>query len=310
MVAPEGRVTENRKLRMPESATESFFDVNRLLASSVPRARGSWGWYGAGVFLLILMLTSYLSGQFPQVQKAIEGFSTLALIAVMGAVIAVSWAAARAMQREQFQLESVEELMQLRRWGEAAALLQTLFSSPMRSVHARLQGLLYLASVLGRYHRFADAIAVYDHILDTMNLDEEGVYGIKMARAMSQLRDDRLFDVDRAINELRRVRGAEESAGLALVEIYRDVKTGHPQEAADLFEQRRSVIRKQLGVRVADAIALAARAHDMLGHGEQAGALYDQATLLVPEAELARRYPEVAPLIGKYRAAAAPQEAA
>ena len=126
------------------------------------------------------------------------------------------------------------------------------------------------------------------------------------------LREDHLFDADRALAELRRTVASAgvESAGLALVEIYRDVKTGHPDEAVQIFEQRLPVMRDQLGHRVADAYALAARAYDLLGREAEARDAYEKATLLAPPPELSRRYPEVQKLEGRYDPAIAPPEAA
>jgi hypothetical protein len=69
-------------------------------------------------------------------------------------------------------------------------------------------------------------------------------------------------------------------------------------------------MREQLGQRVADAHALAARAYDMLGREAEARAAYENATLLSPEVELHRRYAEVRALAGKYPAAAMPPSSA
>jgi len=295
---------------MAQQVPDSFLDVSRLLESSAPRPRGSWFWYIAGILLLILMLGSYFSSRYEQSQRLIEGLSMFLLIGMILAMWAMTWSAARSVQREHAHLQAIEELIQLRRWDQAAATLQSLLSRPARTPQAHVQSLLFLAAVLARYHRFGDAIAVYDHILSTVQLDEDGTFGIKLARAMAQLRDDRLFDADRAINELRRLCGADDSAALALIEIYRDVKTGHPLEAADMFQKKHPVLTRQLGHRMADALALAARAHDLLGHADEAQALYGDATLLVAEPELTRRYPELQPLAGKYPAASAPGEAA
>jgi tetratricopeptide (TPR) repeat protein len=215
-----------------------------------------------------------------------------------------------ALSREQQQLVAVEELIRLRRWPEAAGLLENLLSRPMRTPQGRVQALVYLAAVLARFHRFADAVAVYDYLLRFEFNDEEMTHGLRLGRAMSLLHEERLFDADRAINELRRQRGGEPSAGLCLVEIYRDVKTGHPQEAVDLFEGNLTVLRNQLGNRVADAWALAARAFDLLGREAEAKAAYEKATLLVDEEELGRRYAEVASLCGKYPPSPRPREAA
>ena len=195
-------------------------------------------------------------------------------------------------------------------------LLQEILSRPARSSGLRSQALIYLGAVLARYHRFGDAIAVYDHLLDHDLVDPGSAYGLRLGRAMAMLREDHLFDADRAISELRRLsadRGAGtgmDSAGLALVRIYRDVKTGHPDEAAAIFEEMLPVLRDQLGHRVADAYALAARAYDLLGREAEAQDAYTRATLLAPLIELHRRYPEVEKLAAKYQPAPAPPEAA
>jgi hypothetical protein len=90
------------------------------------------------------------------------------------------------------------------------------------------------------------------------------------------------------------------------VEIYRDVKTGHPAEAVEMFDAKLAAMREQLGHRVADAHALVARAYDLMNRPEEARAAYARATLLSPPSELIRRYPEIEPMSGKYNATAAP----
>ena len=102
--------------------------------------------------------------------------------------------------------------------------------------------------------------------------------------------------------------GSQESAGLALIQIYRDVKTGHPAEAIELFTAKEPILRKQMGHRVADAWALVAKAYDMVGREELARQAYRNATLLAPIAEISRKYAEVASLTGKYPVAEAPGE--
>jgi hypothetical protein len=160
--------------------------------------------------------------------------------------------------------------------------------------------------VLARYHRFDDAIAVHNHLLEHELVDGGAAFGIRVGRAMAMLREDHLFDADRAISELRRLEGNEETAGLALVEIYRDVKTGHPDEAIDVFETRLPTLRDQLGHRLADAYALVSRAYDLRGREAEARGAWEKATLLAPPIELVRRYPEVAPVAEKYPASPAP----
>jgi tetratricopeptide (TPR) repeat protein len=189
-------------------------------------------------------------------------------------------------------------------------MLQTMLSRPARSPLARAQSLLYLAMVLARYHRFEDSVAVHDYILGEIPLDDVTDHAVRLGRAMSLLREDNLLDADRAIAELRRTSRGVDSAGLALVEIYRDVKTGHPAEAIEMFEKQLQVLRRQLSHRVADAWALVARAYDLLDRRQDAQTAYDNATLLMPLAELTRRYPEISPLATKYQPAPAPSEVA
>jgi hypothetical protein len=186
-------------------------------------------------------------------------------------------------------------------------MLESLLAHPTLTMNARLQGLFYLAGVLARYDRFSDALAVEDYLLDQARFDPITTHGLKLMRAVALLREDHLVDADRAMSDLRRE--APDSAGLALIEIYRDVKTGHPEEAISVFKQKSEAIRAQLGHRIADAYALVACAHDMLDQTTQAATAFENATLLTPIEELVRRYPQVAPLRDRYSPATMPPEA-
>ncbi len=206
-------------------------------------------------------------------------------------------------------MQGLAELVQLRRWPEAAASVQALLSEPARSNQHRAEAMLYLAAILSRYHRFSDAIAVHEYLLENEPVSDTTAHGLKLGRAMAMLREENLFDADRAINELRRS-GPPESAAYALVELYRDVKTGHPEDAIRMFEEKLPALRDQLGHRVGDAYALAARAYDLLDRTSEAADAFRRATLLAPLVELSRRYPEVAKLAGRCEPAAAPVEMA
>ena len=253
----------------------------------MPRARAWWPWYLLLAFAVLVMTTAVASARQTGVQVLINALSGLLML---GAVVLMGVAASNAVKRqraEQQRVEAIEELVQLRRWDQAAAMIDSLLSQPTRTMGARLQGLIYLASVLARYHRFADAITVQNYLLDHAQFDPGTGHGLKLMRTMAMLHEDQLFDVDRALGDLRRE--APDSAGLALVEIYRDVKTGHAAEAIDIFQSRIPTLRAQLGHRVADAYALVARAHDLLGQEAAAAAAFERATLLAPAEELYRR---------------------
>ena len=289
-----------------------FLDVPALLESSKPRARVSWFWYAAGGFLLVVFSATLLGGSSETGKKLVDALSALLMVALLAGMMVMTVLTVRRHRAEQEQVEAASEMVQLRRWPQAALLLQDILSRPARGVGVRSQALIYFGSVLARYHRFADAIAVYDHLLDQQLVDGATAYGLRLGRVMAMLREDHLFDADRAIAELRRLGNSAgvDSGGLALVEIYRDVKTGHPDEAVAIFEDKLPVLRDQLGHRAADAYALAARAYDLLGRTAEAQDAYSRATLLAPLIELHRRYPEVEKLAGRYTPSPAPPEAA
>jgi hypothetical protein len=289
-----------------------FLDVETLIHASEPRPQVPWNQFLIGGVLLAFILSMYFgrSGQAGDGRDATVTLIGLGVAGMIGSVAIAGFVRVRRTRAEHAAVSAVEELMQLRRWPEAGLLLQSLLSRPARSPLARAQALLFLAMVLARYHRFEDSVAVDAYILETIPLDDATDHAIRLGRAMSLLREENLLDADRAISDLRRTSRGVDSAGLALVEIYRDVKTGHPVEAIEMFEGKLDVMRRQLGHRVADAWALVARAYDMLGRGENAERAFANATLLMPWAELSRRYPEVTPLMSKYQVAQAPAEVA
>lgn len=317
--------------QVSEPTPPPFLDVDVLIESSQPLPRRSWLMPSLGIFLLLVLGSAWLSARsagWSQFVDFASGLLMLLLLAAMGVLMSVT---VRRQRAERLQLDSVEELVQLRRWPEAAMMLQAMLSQPTRTPWARLQALIYLATTLARYNRFEDAIRVHNYLLDHVNLDPATTHALRLGRAMAMLREDHLVDADRAINELRRdvsrvtdalEREAQEdgappqpiepptSAGLALIEMYRDVKTGHPAEAIEMFEKTLPALRKQLGHRVSDAYALTARAYDFLGKADLAQAQWEKATLLAPAVELQRRYPELSVMSQKYQPAAAPAEAA
>lgn len=282
-----------------------------LIDSSEPRPRVPRLWFLLMGFAAVVLFSIVGGGLAPTTTGVVDVLSGLFLIGLMIALSAQTVITVRRYRAEQQQVETAGELVQLRRWPEAAATLEGYLSRPARTRQLRAQALIYLASVLSRYHRFDDAASVYDHLLEHEPIDAGTAHGLRLGRAMAILREDHLFDANQAISELRRSTPREaDSAGLALIEIYRDVKTGHPAEAIELFERKRESLRDQLGHRVADAYALVARAYDLLNRPADAQAAYEKATLLSPPAELSRRYPEVQKLDGCYAPAVAPPEAA
>ena len=281
-----------------------FLDVPALLDKAPQRAQAPRAWFFIGGVLLVVMTMAYLSsGDAARVAQALV---PLLMVLGVGTMLVLSFGNLRRHRSDVRQLEAAEELVQLRRWPEAAVTLEQLLSAPPRSPAVRVQGLIFLSGVLARYGRFNDAIAVQDYLLEHVSMDGPTEGALRVGRAMGMLREDHLFDADRAIAELRRMTDRTDAAGVALVEMYRDVKTGHPAEAIEVFEQRLPILRDKLGHRLADAYALGARAYDLLDRQDEARQTWSRATLLAPAIELVRRYPEVERTAMKYAASAAP----
>ncbi len=289
-----------------DQPSHQFLDIARLLEASQPRPRQSWFWYGVAGFAFVILTSSWAAKGTQETQLIVRLLGFLVMLGLFVVMIVINMRSVKEQRAETQRIEAIEELVQLRKWDQAAMMLDGMLSRPTRTMGARLQALVYLASVLGRYHRFEDAIAVQDYLLEHAQFDPATGHGLRLMRAMALVHEDHLFDADKAISELRRENA--ESAGLALVEMYRDVRTGHPAEALDIFNTRLPQLRAQLGMRVADAYGLAARCHDLLSQEAEAAAAFAKATLLAPAVELFRRYPELAAMKDKYKATEAPKE--
>jgi hypothetical protein len=303
---------------MPDSTQPQyqFLDVDAMLDDAVASARPQVPrvFFFVGGLMLVLMASAYLAPAGVGAGKVVEVLFPLLALGLIVATLVSSMLTVRRHRAEARQLEAIEEFVQLRNWPGAAMALEGLLRGPRppRNPAVRVHGLIFLAVVLARHGRFTDAIRVHDFLLERVALDPGTDYGLRIGRAMAMLREDHLFDADRAINELRRLgqRAAggtgDAAAGLTLVEMYRDVKTGHPGEAIELFENRQVTLRDRLGHRLADACALAARAYDALGRFDEARSAWHRATLLAPAIELTRRYPELVDTATKYEPAVAP----
>lgn len=313
----------------PPSPT--FLDPAALIESSRPRPVRL-----GGLPLMVmgaLAIVVFASSSESPIGRAISVVAPILFICFPLVLLFVSRHGAARMAGESQAVAALDELVQLRRWPEAADLATRLLAQPMVSPERRMHALTGLATILTRYHRFEEARVVHDYLLSRADAADEPnarpgmadptpdastAHAIRVARAMGLLREDRLVDADRAMSvlrrevsqardEVRRTAGNEaaasvRSAGLVLLDLYRDVKTRHFEEAIAGFDASLSTLRDQLGGRVADAWILYAAALDGVGRSEDAQAAYANATALIPAVELHRRYPETASLSATYTA--------
>ena len=291
-------------------------DVQMLIDASHPRPQK------IALALPIMLLFLFSIPFLMAVARETPSLGLLVIIPLLGLVVMnrLLKRFQRSIEREQENVERLEELVQLRQWPNALMLGVSMLSRPMKMESSRFAALIAVSSVFIRYHWFESARMVHDELIASRNqIDPSMIHTISVARAMTFLREDRLVDADSAIAELRRdvnrARDAArrsradsgeevdnesirsiDSAGLALLELYRDIKTGHFDEAIDLFESKVKLMRDQLSMRVADAWALAARAYDARERPDDAARAFRRATLLAPLPELLRRYPEISSL--------------
>jgi hypothetical protein len=239
---------------MEDLTSIGFLDVPVLLEASQPQPRVPWLWFATGGSLA-LMIIAGLSGHDGPGGIAIQAIALLFSVGFfLSLPLLLRWTL-RHLRAEQQVMAGISELVHLRRWAEAAAAVQHFLSRPVRTVQHRSEALIYLASILTRYHRFEEAISIHSYLLDNELVGAGTGYGLKLGRAMGMLREDHLFDADRAINDVRRS-GPPDSAGFLLVDMYRDVKTGHPDDALAIFHGKLSPLRDQLGHRLADVLMI------------------------------------------------------
>src|SRR2546423_8066227 len=116
----------------PQLQAPAFLDVPALLESSQPRPRVGWFWYGAGIFLLIVMGATFLSGQSETGKRLVDALSALLMLALISGMMVLTVLTVRRHRGEQQEVEAASELVQLRRWPQAAVLLQEILSKPAR----------------------------------------------------------------------------------------------------------------------------------------------------------------------------------
>lgn len=202
--------------------------------------------------------------------------------------------------------ESVEAV-QLRQWPRAWIALSRLLRRPMPHAAARAESLLALAAVAEASNSFEISQRIYEHMLQERAADPVQLHTARVGLGAAMLRTGQTTDAVGLIDRLER----EELPGslkahIELLSLFREVTMGHAIEGLDRAEQRRELFRRHLGTRAGYGYALLAAAYDAGGQANEAARLWHQATMLVPPAELSRRFSEVKRLMAKYPPAMVP----
>src|SRR4029077_16734311 len=126
------RITSDNS-RMTQSSAPQFLDVPTLLERSPPRGPGVRLWQVLGMFALVVMFSTYLSSRSSDAARVVNLLSMVLMIMLMGALAVISWTMFRRARTEQLTLEGSEELIRLRRWPEAAGMLEQMLAQPTRT---------------------------------------------------------------------------------------------------------------------------------------------------------------------------------
>src|SRR3954466_9223141 len=124
---------------MNEPVPTGFLDVKALLERSQPHANHARGLYAIGIFIVVVLLSAFVSSRGAAAANLVTAVSMLAMLGVMGGLTLYSWYLTRQHRAEQLQLEAIEELVTLRRWPQAAMVLQGMLSQPTRTPQSRIQ---------------------------------------------------------------------------------------------------------------------------------------------------------------------------
>src|SRR5262245_14956030 len=103
-----------------EESPVQFLDVPTLLESSQPQPRGNWMWFGVGIFFVVVVFSTWAGSHMPELQPLIKVFSALMFMGVIVMLSVFTLMTVKSQRERMEQLESVEEMIQLRRWPDAA----------------------------------------------------------------------------------------------------------------------------------------------------------------------------------------------
>src|SRR5687767_13366342 len=105
---------------MEAAQSTNFLDVHELIERSQPRPRVGWFRYAAGIFLLVVLASALVNTRVPGAKGVVDVLSKLAMFGIIIAMSLVMHFAVRRQREEMRQVEALEELVQLRRWQDAA----------------------------------------------------------------------------------------------------------------------------------------------------------------------------------------------
>src|SRR6476646_6890783 len=105
---------------MEQIGPADFLEPERLVESSRPVPRAHVTWWMAGGFLLVMLLSTLIGNQSVASRAVVSFIWGLAIIGLMAAMSALSLDTVKRYRADQRRVAQVGELVQLRRWADAA----------------------------------------------------------------------------------------------------------------------------------------------------------------------------------------------
>ena len=124
---------------MEPAAPAAILEVDRLLESSEPRPRINPIWMMGGIFLLAIVAAAFVGGAPQESRPVLAALAGLLVLGAVAAMSAYSIYIVRQLRAGQQQVQQIGELVQLRRWPEAAMALEVYLSQPSRTQQLRVQ---------------------------------------------------------------------------------------------------------------------------------------------------------------------------
>lgn len=254
----------------------------------------AWLFTGIMVAALFLALTVNDSWDFLQ---------PLLLVAVLLTAVA---ARARWVQQLESKMERAQELAVLRRWLRALRLTWSTLPSLTRLPHLHRLAVALIAHCLDQLRAYDAAIVAYDHLADQFPGDHPMALEFRIQSAAARLAVDQLADADDLLQRLRgpldRFSRTPLAASYKFARLFQQVRTNHFADALDSSDQLLADLRP-LGVEAGYGHALMALCFRQQAAADpdkadqlqsQADLWWSRATLLLPQAALLDRFPELA----------------
>lgn len=278
--------------------------TEQLIASSRPRisfVRGP---------MFILLGLSILLGAMSVDSKIMPAYGALSWILPQLVFLAICGLCIRSAYRQREfarQMQDCFEAVQLQQWPRAWQSLSRLLRRPIPHPIARAESLLALASLADANDAFDASQLIYESMLEERQADPLQLHTARVGLGAALLRTGQTRDAVGLIDRLER----EELPGvlrahIEILALFREITMGHATERADRADERRMLFRRHLGTRAGYGYALLALVLDQNGDRRRAGSLWHDATMLVPPAELVRRFAQLQTVATRYPAAVFP----